>query len=301
LAKDYFSIALKYGRKGKIKTITVSEIKIIWQETKKSPLIRENKKNLENCRKQLLRDLDLAKHLNKQEIIQFAQSRDNYREGMLALVRLHLKANKLPDPFAEDFLYNLVVQGGGKENFLYLAPFIAKCQSLPIDDLKAIAGKDDEIARDILRDFQGSAQFSALCKDFSGRPALKEQISQTQVALNIHFGDESMRVKRFYEPLIYRFKKYVRTRPFDLTMLGILTPSTYFLSNYLMAHGASVVNFSVALASGASINTLASLGIGIVTTFPVMLPYLLFAVITYQANQWYQQLATCRPAVAALH
>ncbi len=127
----------------------------------------------------MLCDSDFFKHLPVDSLIELGQDIEFFREVLVALIRIHLDANKEEDPFLKpSFSYKLLKEGSSEQNSRYLAPYVKECKTLPIDDLVLLGTQESDIALLILADLKESAEhFSISCRFAHEHADLRQEIA----------------------------------------------------------------------------------------------------------------------------
>jgi len=124
----------------------------------------------------LLCDEVWFKHLKPKDIISLSANDEFYLHGLIALTKKHAKAQGCADPFLK-FDFDILQRAGAEHITFQIAAFIAKSESLPLDDFKAFAKGDITLARCVLELMQSHpARFEMGEYFLSQHKELKDEI-----------------------------------------------------------------------------------------------------------------------------
>lgn len=123
-------------------------------------LSHSNLKSLNALKEAFIQDIQFIQHARIRSLIQLGTQINDYRVVFVAIIRKHLHAKRLKDPFSgSTFSYRLLNGASAKENSHYLSRYIQKCSSLPLKSLVRLAKQDSKIAKLMLQDFANRKHF----------------------------------------------------------------------------------------------------------------------------------------------
>lgn len=243
-----------------------------------------NKKSLDILKRQLICDFDCVQHINPKLLLELRNDIQLYRVVLIAIIRKHLFENHENDPFAQEkgkkkFDYNLLMQGGASQNYLYLSRYIKDCSSLPVKDIAILGEENSIIAKNILKDLTGSpylfdvgAQFAQYHKDIRQHiaknwkgyldthplsPRLKKTISIQLKDLKSKYPEFSIvniqsRVKRNYQSTQGDLPLSKISNLYHLLGISGVSWGSYIFSKYTMMQGVVPAGASLSAAFVAS-------------------------------------------------
>lgn len=164
---------------------------------------KSNIKTFDTAMYMLLRDKMLLQYIDSNVLL---QSREiSCREVLIALIRQHLFAQNLSDPF-DTFDYHSLEQAGADQNYPYVAKFIKKCASLPIQSIIQLA-KSEKIAETILKDMGFCADYFEISAALAiAHEGLASKIAQTWSSLFQNYPCISKDMKITLESLLKKLQ-----------------------------------------------------------------------------------------------
>lgn len=301
--------------------ITVEQISKLWQgmhafrPDRWKVMDEGTKESLHALKRGMLQDLDFVKGMKTADLVILGQHPIWYREALIALVRQHLLAKRQIDPFNNGtFSFDLLLQGGPEQNYLYLSGYLQQCVELPVNLIVEMGKSNPQIAAFIMLDCQSHASFFEISRQFIEIDSLRKGIakfwksyiehyalSPAQIAYlenelpklkeYSEFKDISLntRIEGHYTSNTFELASLLTPETFDLASLTVMGPTALYLSSGIFAHGASIVSFAAGLAGGATTAKLGSLALGVLWSAPqVAIPLLLYAAIAYKAEGWFK-------------